>query len=578
VKKGEENLSIKSLADGEFYLNQWEYFTGEIVRKLMNPSYTMNYKDAPLYENLDDFNYTTVKDLKEIKLPEIKGNTLDIVKRLKEITIADADTAYQKKDYLLSLNGFRDARDALNSLSPEDKKKAGNMATDIQNRIYMVGDAMFAVRLGELETYYKENSSMSLKAVNKRKGLDGWLYLFTDYQKTLEDGERNPVTEKRIAKRILDLAERRYRLLMEEEEKSGDEKLAKGKYDCAISYYLDALDVLKISQGLLGDKEKVILEKKITETKAKLWNPEMEKIYIKSGKKLEYLWNNANFESYTQTLNDTRDSLNDIQLKGGNRSDLVLATEKKIKDYPEKLKQYELEIQEKISLYTDAAKVDSSYNKKLKKELEREGYLYKEAQVLLLPQSFKTRTNIKFFKILKKDGKPIYISERLRPDKKDSWYFARDFAKILNEEDNCPDCYRLPSFDEIENLEAEIAEEKESNKIYEGLWLKSWSFAPLGMTYGNLIFGGIAFPFYIATSNPGRIIFFGVYTMDYFHDIVLHPLTWQSYLYPISPDSAVSKSGYTWDRGGRISRTFNRFSFDDSGSNGEGFRLVRPLP
>ena len=62
VIKGEENLSIKSLADGEFYFNQWEYFTGEIVRKLMNPSYAMNYKDAPLFENLDDFkNVTTLK-------------------------------------------------------------------------------------------------------------------------------------------------------------------------------------------------------------------------------------------------------------------------------------------------------------------------------------------------------------------------------------------------------------------------------------------------------------------------------------------------------------------------------------
>jgi hypothetical protein len=261
VKKGEENLSIKSLADGEFYLNQWEYFTGEIVRKLMNPSYAMNYKDAPLYENLDDFNYTTVKDLKEIKLPEIKGNTLDIVKRLKEVTIADADTAYQKKDYLLALNGFRDARDALASLSPEDKIKAGNMATDIQNRIYMAGDAMFAERLEELESYYRENSPMSLKAVKKSKGLDGWLYLYTDYCKTLEEGERNPVMEKRIAKRSSELAERRYRLLMEEEEKSGDEKMANGKFDSAISYYEDALGVLKNSQGYLGEKRNLIWER-----------------------------------------------------------------------------------------------------------------------------------------------------------------------------------------------------------------------------------------------------------------------------------------------------------------------------
>ena len=121
------------------------------------------------------------------------------------------------------------------------------MATDIQNQIYMAGDAMFAERLEELEAYYKENSPMSLKAVKKSKGLDGWLYLFTDYRKTLEEGERNPVMEKRIAKRSSELAEKRYRFLMEEEEKSGDEKIAKEKYDIAISYYEDALEVIKNS-------------------------------------------------------------------------------------------------------------------------------------------------------------------------------------------------------------------------------------------------------------------------------------------------------------------------------------------
>jgi hypothetical protein len=374
VKKGEENLSIKSLADGEFYLNQWEYFTGEIVRKLMNPSYAMNYKDAPLYENLDDFNYTTVKDLKEIKLPEIKGNTLDIVKRLKEITIADADTAYQKKDYLLSLNGFRDARDALASLSPEDKVKAGNMATDIQNRIYMAGDAMFAERLEELETYYKENSPMSLKAVKKSKGLDGWLYLFTDYRKTLEEGERNPVMEKRIAKRSSELAERSYRLLMEEEEKSGDEKMAKEKFDSAISYYEDALEIVKHSQGYLGEKERSDLGKKLAEAKANRWNPEMEKVYAMIEKKSEDLWKDGEYDNYIDYLKKKLIELKEITNKGATKSELVTSITSKINQYAERLKAEEKSISNRISLYTDASVADTSYNKRIEQEKEKDTF------------------------------------------------------------------------------------------------------------------------------------------------------------------------------------------------------------
>jgi len=556
VKKGEENLSIKSLSDGEFYLNQWEYFTGEIVRKLMNPSYTMNYKDAPLFENLDDFNYTTVKDLKEIKLPEIKGNTLDIVKRLKEVTIADADTAYQKKDYLLSLNGFRDARDALNSLSPEDKIKAGNMATDIQNRIYMVGDAMYAERLGELEMYYKENSPMSLKAVKKSKGLDGWLYLFTDYSKTLEEGERNPVTEKRIAKRSVELAERRYRLLMEEEEKSGDEKLALGKYDSAISYYEDALDIIKNSQGILGEKESSSLAKKLADAKAGRWNPEMDKQYAEIEKKSEELWKDGEYADYIEYLREKVSKLEELKAKGGNKVELISNTTAKVNQYPERLKAEEKSISNKISLYSDAAKVDESYIKKLEREKEKDTFLKKEIFEKELPASFTTKSGIKFTKILKKDGKPVYVSDRIRPNKVDSWYFARDYAEKLNKEENCPDCYRLPYVDEIVNLKAEPGKWRDgSSQEYEGLWLKSWSPAWLGMTMGNIMLG--------------------FYTFDFIHDVIFHPITWQSYVYPISPDGVYASRGGSWDSDDRFIRSASRLN--NGGSDSDGFRLVRPL-
>jgi hypothetical protein len=332
VKKGEENLSIKSLADGEFYFNQWEYFTGEIVRKLMNPSYTLNYKDAPPYENIDEFNYVTVKDLKEIKLPEIKGNTLDIVKIVRD-TISNADSAYNKKDYRLALDGFRDARDTLANLSPEDKKKVGDMSNEVQNRIYLTGDSIFAKRLGELDTHIKENSPMSLKALNKSKGIEGWKSLYEEYKLEIKEGERNPSTEKRILKNISEMTERKYRLLMEDEMKSGEEKMLQQKYDSSIAYFEAALEVVKKSEGFLGEKENSILVKKLSEAKAKRWNPEMENTYSNAEKKLDQFWKEDRFDDFLEEANRTRDSLNELKIRGGDREELLQKIREKIKFY-----------------------------------------------------------------------------------------------------------------------------------------------------------------------------------------------------------------------------------------------------
>jgi hypothetical protein len=183
----------------------------------------------------------------------------------------------------------------------------------------------------------------------------------------------------------------------------------------------------------------------------------------------------------------------------------------------------------------------------------------KESRVIY-PGTFTTKTGIKFTKILKEDGKPVYVSDEIKePNERDywyldgnrkykkraSWYFARDYAVKLNQEDNCPDCYRLPYREEIENLE---------KGKYDSLWLQSWSPAIWGMTAGN--------------------IWFGNYTFDYIHDIVFHPLSWQSYLYPISPDIS------PWEKQIRPFRTANRYyevSVNEYESGPHSFRLVRPL-
>jgi hypothetical protein len=184
----------------------------------------------------------------------------------------------------------------------------------------------------------------------------------------------------------------------------------------------------------------------------------------------------------------------------------------------------------------------------------------KEFQVFY-PESFTTKSGLKFTKILMKDGKPVYVSDRIRPKNSDSWYFARDYGEKLNKEENCPNCYRLPYFDEIVNLNPEIDKQE-----YEGFWLKNWSFAPYGITFGNIL---VIIPW------------FG-YSLDFIHDVIFHPLTWQSYIYFISPD-CVGYNSYKekeWGFQGHLMRSSHRVSFYYFPTNkfrSLGFRLVRPL-
>ena len=298
----------------------------------------------------------------------------------------------------------------------------------------------------------------------------------------------------------------------------------------------------------MGEKEKSVLGKKLVEAKAKRWNPEMESVYGKIEKKSEDLWKDGEYENYIDYLKEKLNELAEITKKGGTKSELVTSITSKINQYAERLKAEERSISNKISLYTDASVADMSYNKKIEREKERLGLSKKEILELELPETFTTKTGIKFTKILKKDGKPVYVSDRIRPDQADSWYFARDYAVNLNKEDNCPDCYRLPYREEIENLKAD--------REYEGLWLQSWSPAYFGMTIGNL--------------------YLGFYTFDYVHDVVFHPLSWQSYLYPISPDSVYASRGGSWDDHARNIRSAYR-SVTGRNASSVGFRLVRPL-
>ena len=228
-----------------------------------------------------------------------------------------------------------------------------------------------------------------------------------------------------------------------------------------------------------------------------------------------------------------------------------------------------------ISLYNEQAKImklDEFQEGFCSSIFKREEYDSSRKQVklkVISPESFTSRYGIKFTKVIRKDGKLVYISEIIRPDKEDTWYFARDYAYRMNLEENCKNCYNLPEYEDLDNFKFKlIGRSRWSGDEYEDLgctWLRSWSPAPIGTTLGNIY---IIFPW------------FG-YTFDYLHDVIAHPLTWQSYLYPLSPESVYSNSRGNggWNRNSNIFRSVIRSDvFKGSGSTDSmGFRLVRPL-
>ncbi|NBU98072.1 MAG: hypothetical protein EBS19_07655 [Spirochaetia bacterium] len=82
--------------------------------------------------------------------------------------------------------------------------------------------------------------------------------------------------------------------------------------------------------------------------------------------------------------------------KGGDKKELISAITTKINQYPERLKNDEKIIQDRIAVYKDASLVDDSYYEKVEKEQRKEINRFREAQVASLPESFKTKSGLLF--------------------------------------------------------------------------------------------------------------------------------------------------------------------------------------
>jgi hypothetical protein len=291
-------------------------------------------------------------------------------------------------------------------------------------------------------------SSRQLKEGSKLYKLESKIQ---EYAKTLNELLDTGVVSEDITKlkvSLLDRMDSLHMSLVSVYEKEGDEHYSAYNFSKALESYMDVKETIQEVQNEKVKKsplEKIEKKLKLTQETGENFLQNKIKSYV----------DQANF-LYLDDQNDK--AIDAMKLARDELYKTIFFNPKTISLYNEQAKIMKLdEFQEGFC---------SSIFKKFEIDSLKKNVRIKAS----LPESFTTKIGIKFNKVMRKDGNPVYVSEVIRPDKIDSWYFARDYAEKLNKEDNCPDCYRLPYFEEIVNLKADSE--------YEGLWLKSCSIAP----------------------------------------------------------------------------------------------------
>jgi formylglycine-generating enzyme required for sulfatase activity len=389
------NLEIKSVTQGEMFTYQSDYYVNEIAKALMNPLYKIDIKSAPLAEEeIGEINIPTLKSLSEIKLPEVKRENIDLIKRLKEFNLGGADTLAKEGRYDKAMDRIRDGLDGIDSLPPADKKASTGLREEFVKRLYYIGDKLFEDRFIKLETAYREEKNWTpekegffsklfigkkagfdLRFLEGSKGIEGWTELREDYYKEILAKERNPDTVKKIEVFLKEYVNKKYVFLTQESESKGDELFVKESYLEAIKEYDRALQVLADYKGDVGldpSLPKRIEEKKQSSGK-KYYVPLVTKLesdgdgFSQSGK-----FESA-FTSYTTAISSFREGRS--FLDGKIEAKLVAKQfESGKKYYTGNVLQYEIEA-DRLAKLSDFGNAISNYETGLREFTSGRSYL-----------------------------------------------------------------------------------------------------------------------------------------------------------------------------------------------------------
>ena len=174
-KKDSFGLNIKSIVVLEISENQLDYYIQEIASKLINPSYKIDTKNAPLAENqLETPTVSTLPDLSSIPIPkvlQINQNSSSLI----TVNNKDAEMLANRGEFLKAIYILRDNLDIINVVSnTQEKKTLDSFKKAIEDSIRIYAEKEYRKRIDFLLAYEKSNSPLTEKALLSSQGISAF--------------------------------------------------------------------------------------------------------------------------------------------------------------------------------------------------------------------------------------------------------------------------------------------------------------------------------------------------------------------------------------------------------------------
>lgn len=201
-------MSIKSLVSESFYAFQLEYFLEEIAKKLLNPNYIINKKNAPIKFS-SDFKISENNWKEFEKLPPITANTtrdrkLTILIDTLKAYLVQADMSFSAKHYEKSLQSYKNILNTISETTRnEEKEQLTEFILLVRERIRINQNIILANELNRLDEFFKQANEE-----NQEEILQEYISLLGRYAK-LEYYEKNPTLEQAICERIISIYEKK---------------------------------------------------------------------------------------------------------------------------------------------------------------------------------------------------------------------------------------------------------------------------------------------------------------------------------------------------------------------------------
>lgn len=211
TQKNRETLetSIKSIVNESFYSFQLEYFLEEIVKKLINPSYAINKKNAPFNFSrglkFSSFDFQSATKLPQISFQNKGDKKFEILLDTLKSYLLQADMLFSSKVYEKSLQSYKTILNTIQETTrTEDKQKLSEFLSITQERIRLTQSILLGNELSELDKEFKtEDNNLEYGEM-----LEKYTSLLRRYAQ-LQPYEKTPKLEIAIRERIIYIHEKK---------------------------------------------------------------------------------------------------------------------------------------------------------------------------------------------------------------------------------------------------------------------------------------------------------------------------------------------------------------------------------